>query len=100
MVRFSAAETSVTERGGALLAAGGDGASLIAALSQAGPVCYKGRGFLGPRLRRAEGAMRVLVGGGGGREKALWLAVAASPLCDKVYLSAGNVGVRPRAEWL
>ena len=37
--------------------------------------------------------MRILVVGGGGREHALCWAIAASPLCDKLYCAPGNAGI-------
>jgi phosphoribosylamine--glycine ligase len=42
--------------------------------------------------------MRILVVGGGGREHALCWAVAASPLCDKLYCAPGNAGIAQEAE--
>lgn len=42
--------------------------------------------------------MRVLVVGGGGREHALCWAIAASPLCDKLYCAPGNPGIAESAE--
>ncbi|MSP82618.1 MAG: phosphoribosylamine--glycine ligase [Alphaproteobacteria bacterium] len=42
--------------------------------------------------------MRVLVVGGGGREHALCWAIAASPLCDKLYCAPGNAGIAQEAE--
>ncbi|MDX2142219.1 MAG: phosphoribosylamine--glycine ligase [Rhodospirillaceae bacterium] len=44
--------------------------------------------------------MRVLVVGGGGREHALCWAIAASPLCDKLYCAPGNAGIAEVAECL
>ncbi len=37
--------------------------------------------------------MRILVVGGGGREHSLCWAIAASPLCDKLYCAPGNPGI-------
>jgi phosphoribosylamine--glycine ligase len=37
--------------------------------------------------------MRILVVGGGGREHALCWAIAASPLCTKLYCAPGNAGI-------
>jgi phosphoribosylamine--glycine ligase len=42
--------------------------------------------------------MRILVVGGGGREHALCWAIAASPLCTKLYCAPGNAGIAQVAE--
>ncbi len=42
--------------------------------------------------------MRILVVGSGGREHALCWAIAASPLCDKLYCAPGNAGIATEAE--
>jgi phosphoribosylamine--glycine ligase len=42
--------------------------------------------------------MKVLVVGSGGREHALCWAIAASPLCDKLYCAPGNAGIGREAE--
>ncbi|MCK6449681.1 MAG: phosphoribosylamine--glycine ligase [Alphaproteobacteria bacterium] len=42
--------------------------------------------------------MRILVVGSGGREHALCWAIAASPLCDKLYCAPGNPGIAKLAE--
>ena len=42
--------------------------------------------------------MKVLVVGSGGREHALCWAIAASPLCDKLYCAPGNAGITREAE--
>ncbi len=42
--------------------------------------------------------MRVLVVGGGGREHALCWAIAASPLCDRLWCAPGNAGIAEEAE--
>jgi phosphoribosylamine--glycine ligase len=41
--------------------------------------------------------MRVLVIGSGGREHALCWAIAASPLCDRLYCAPGNPGIAKEA---
>ena len=43
-------------------------------------------------------AMRVLLVGSGGREHALAWAIAASPLCDKLFCAPGNAGIANEAE--
>ena len=42
--------------------------------------------------------MRILVVGSGGREHALCWAIAASPLCGKLYCAPGNAGIAQEAE--
>jgi len=42
--------------------------------------------------------MRILVVGSGGREHALCWAIAASPLCRKLYCAPGNAGIAREAE--
>ncbi|MBL8707038.1 MAG: phosphoribosylamine--glycine ligase [Rhodospirillales bacterium] len=42
--------------------------------------------------------MRILVVGSGGREHALCWAIAASPLCDKLFCAPGNPGIAQDAE--
>ena len=42
--------------------------------------------------------MRILLIGSGGREHALAWALAASPLCDKLYVAPGNPGIAQEAE--
>jgi phosphoribosylamine---glycine ligase len=42
--------------------------------------------------------MRILVVGSGGREHALCWAIAASPLCSKLYCAPGNAGIAQEAE--
>ncbi len=42
--------------------------------------------------------MRILVIGSGGREHALCWAIAASPLCRKLYCAPGNAGIAREAE--
>src|SRR5258707_13623840 len=37
--------------------------------------------------------MQILVVGGGGREHALCWAIAASPLCTKLFCAPGNAGI-------
>jgi phosphoribosylamine--glycine ligase len=44
--------------------------------------------------------MKILVVGSGGREHALCWAIAASPLCDKLYCAPGNAGIAQEAECL
>ncbi len=44
--------------------------------------------------------MKVLVIGSGGREHALCWAIAASPLCSKLYCAPGNGGIEQVAECL
>ena len=44
--------------------------------------------------------MRVLMVGSGGREHALSWAIAASPLCDRLYCAPGNAGIAQEAECL
>jgi len=42
--------------------------------------------------------MKILVVGSGGREHALCWAIAASPLCDKLWCAPGNAGIAGEAE--
>ncbi len=42
--------------------------------------------------------MKILVVGSGGREHALCWAIAASPLCDRLYCAPGNAGIAEEAE--
>jgi phosphoribosylamine--glycine ligase len=42
--------------------------------------------------------MRILVVGGGGREHALCWAIAASPLCTRLYCAPGNAGIAQVAD--
>ena len=42
--------------------------------------------------------MKILVVGGGGREHALCWAIAASPLCSKLYCAPGNAGIAAEAQ--
>lgn len=42
--------------------------------------------------------MRILVVGGGGREHALCWAIAASPLCTKLFCAPGNAGIAQVAD--
>ncbi len=44
--------------------------------------------------------MKVLVVGNGGREHAICMAVAKSPLCEKLYCAPGNAGIEAVAECL
>ncbi len=45
-----------------------------------------------------DSALRILVVGSGGREHALSWAIAASPLCDKLFCAPGNAGIAEFAE--
>src|SRR5258705_4938639 len=49
-------------------------------------------------MSKEESQMRILVVGSGGREHALCWAIAASPLCDKLYCAPGNAGIAAEAE--
>jgi phosphoribosylamine--glycine ligase len=42
--------------------------------------------------------MRILIVGSGGREHALCWAIAASPLCDKLFCAPGNAGIARDAQ--
>ena len=42
--------------------------------------------------------MKILVVGSGGREHSLCWAIAASPLCDKLWCAPGNAGIAQEAE--
>ena len=42
--------------------------------------------------------MKILVVGGGGREHALCWAIAASPLCSRLFCAPGNAGIAAEAE--
>lgn len=42
--------------------------------------------------------MKILVVGSGGREHSLCWAIAASPLCDKLWCAPGNAGIAREAE--
>jgi phosphoribosylamine--glycine ligase len=42
--------------------------------------------------------MKILVVGGGGREHALCWAIAASPLCTRLFCAPGNAGIAAEAE--
>jgi phosphoribosylamine--glycine ligase len=42
--------------------------------------------------------MKILVVGSGGREHALCWAIAASPLCEKLWCAPGNAGIAQEAE--
>jgi phosphoribosylamine--glycine ligase len=44
--------------------------------------------------------MKILVVGSGGREHALCWAIAASPLCDRLFCAPGNAGIAQEAECL
>src|SRR5580698_10049471 len=50
--------------------------------------------------KEGAGNMKILVVGSGGREHALCRAIAASPLCDKLYCAPGNAGIAAQAECL
>lgn len=42
--------------------------------------------------------MKILVVGSGGREHSLCWAIAASPLCEKLWCAPGNAGIAQEAE--
>jgi phosphoribosylamine--glycine ligase len=49
-------------------------------------------------VKRAFGAMNILILGSGGREHALAWKIAASPLTDRLYCAPGNAGIAREAE--
>jgi phosphoribosylamine--glycine ligase len=51
-----------------------------------------------PHTGRKNSSMKVLVVGSGGREHALCWAIAASPLCTRLYCAPGNGGIARDAE--
>ena len=51
-----------------------------------------------PTVYGVEIGMKILVVGSGGREHALCWAIAASPLCDKLYCAPGNAGIAAETE--
>jgi phosphoribosylamine--glycine ligase len=48
--------------------------------------------------KRGNPSMKILVVGSGGREHSLCWAIAASPLCDKLWCAPGNAGIAQEAE--
>src|SRR5262249_16755531 len=89
-LRFTAAESSETVYSGRFARGASPGSGAIRMLS-----VMPGHDTRREKTRKPgrERRMRIVVIGSGGREHALGWAIAASPLCDRLYCAPGNPGI-------